>query len=192
MLPLGRPPLITLVHEELDLVLFQLFTSPDCNLAFVICLRSSGSLSSNSMASLSATGLRSDVNPSIPDSDTPYASSDLSPSHTKTSVQPPVSQVLADIPLARETSLTIQRPRGLSIVSSSSSSARRKPLPATASPLATRYLSGDYSTTSLDSPDARFSRRISIDSPTLYEDTSIAYPVPPIAETFLTEQKHSR
>jgi hypothetical protein len=51
----------------------------------------------------------------------------------------------------------------------SSSPVRRKPLPATASPLATRYSSGEHLAANLERPEQTFSRPYSIDSPTLYE-----------------------
>ncbi|OTB03031.1 hypothetical protein M426DRAFT_61020 [Hypoxylon sp. CI-4A] len=50
-------------------------------------------------------------------------------------------------------------------------SIRRKPLSATASPIATRYSSGEYLTITkgLPKPETRFSRSFSLDSPTVYE-----------------------
>ncbi|KAI0111765.1 hypothetical protein F4814DRAFT_423532 [Daldinia grandis] len=56
-------------------------------------------------------------------------------------------------------------------------SIRRKPLSSTASPIATRYSSGEYLAISkgLPGPDQRFSRSFSVDSPTVYE-----FPRPPV------------
>ncbi|KAI8629427.1 hypothetical protein F5Y19DRAFT_432864 [Xylariaceae sp. FL1651] len=51
-------------------------------------------------------------------------------------------------------------------------SIRRKPLSSTASPIATRYSSGEYLATivkNLPRPDQRFDRSFSVDSPTVYE-----------------------
>ncbi|KAK3392996.1 hypothetical protein B0H63DRAFT_386997 [Podospora didyma] len=66
--------------------------------------------------------------------------------------------------------------RSQTLAHSSGAPIRRKPLSATASPLATRYSSRDYSTpANLDTseqlvgPDQRFARSFSLDSPTLYE-----------------------
>jgi hypothetical protein len=65
--------------------------------------------------------------------------------------------------------LTI-RSRGFSTASSnSSSSVRRKPLPLTASPLATRFSSGEHLAATLELPEQTFVRPYSVDSPTLYE-----------------------
>lgn len=63
------------------------------------------------------------------------------------------------------------RPRALSSVSTSPlpSPVRRKPLPLTASPLATRYSSGEHLTSTLPPPNETFVRPYSVDSPTLYE-----------------------
>ncbi|KAI1764277.1 hypothetical protein GGR53DRAFT_494506 [Hypoxylon sp. FL1150] len=56
-------------------------------------------------------------------------------------------------------------------------SIRRKPLSSTASPVATRYSSGEYLaiTKGLPKPDQRFSRSFSLDSPTVYD-----FPHPPV------------
>ncbi|KAF3061429.1 hypothetical protein GL218_03694 [Daldinia childiae] len=56
-------------------------------------------------------------------------------------------------------------------------SIRRKPLSSTASPIATRYSSGEYLAIAkgLPGPDQRFSRSFSVDSPTVYE-----FPRPPV------------
>jgi len=63
------------------------------------------------------------------------------------------------------------RPRALTTVSTSplSSPVRRKPLPSTASPLATRYSSGEHLASTLPPPNETFTRPYSVDSPTLYE-----------------------
>ncbi|RYP72097.1 hypothetical protein DL771_004428 [Monosporascus sp. 5C6A] len=55
---------------------------------------------------------------------------------------------------------------------------RRKPLSSTASPVATRYSSGEYLTIirGLPMPEHRFSRSNSVDSPTIYD-----FPRPPVA-----------
>ncbi|RYP18901.1 hypothetical protein DL765_003689 [Monosporascus sp. GIB2] len=55
---------------------------------------------------------------------------------------------------------------------------RRKPLSSTASPIATRYSSGEYLTIirGLPMPEHRFSRSNSVDSPTVYD-----FPRPPVA-----------
>jgi hypothetical protein len=55
------------------------------------------------------------------------------------------------------------------LATTSSSPVRRKPLPATASPLATRYSSGEHLAANLEQPQQTFSRPYSVDSPTLYE-----------------------
>jgi hypothetical protein len=49
---------------------------------------------------------------------------------------------------------------------------RRKPLSSTASPIATRYSSGEYLASvvkSLPRPEQRYDRSFSVDSPTVYE-----------------------
>ena len=51
----------------------------------------------------------------------------------------------------------------------SSSPVKRKPLPVNASPLATRYSTGEHLLSPLVPPEETFSRPYSVDSPTLYE-----------------------
>lgn len=53
--------------------------------------------------------------------------------------------------------------------STSSSPVRRKPLPSTASPLATRFSSGEHLATNLQPPDQPYVRPYSVDSPTLHD-----------------------
>ncbi|KAL3428043.1 hypothetical protein PVAG01_01552 [Phlyctema vagabunda] len=72
---------------------------------------------------------------------------------------------------ARNPSLSI-RSRGFS--SSSSSSVKRKPLPSTASPLATRFSSGEHLAATSILPPQTFSRPYSLDSPTLYQFPSVS------------------
>ncbi|KAH6719320.1 hypothetical protein DL95DRAFT_454586 [Leptodontidium sp. 2 PMI_412] len=53
--------------------------------------------------------------------------------------------------------------------STSSSPVRRKPLPSTASPLATRFSSGEHLAATLQQPDQPYVRPYSVDSPTLHD-----------------------
>ncbi|TVY36516.1 hypothetical protein LSUB1_G005586 [Lachnellula subtilissima] len=115
-------------------------------------------------------------------SDTPYASepSDLthpSHSHPHPTDTRPASTIAASPPTQqgeknnrpRNPSLSL-RDRGLSISSiSSSSPLRRKPLPSTASPLATRFSSSEHLAATLELPELPFTRPYSVDSPTLHE-----------------------
>jgi hypothetical protein len=114
-------------------------------------------------------------NPSLPHSDTPYASSDLSP----TSIVSPSQTERPSVP-RNHYSLDSTRPRGLSTASSSSSSpfVKRKPLPSTASPLATRFSSGEHHLRPALSPpvDLPFTRLFGADSPTLYENPLATFP----------------
>ncbi|KFY53327.1 hypothetical protein V496_07704 [Pseudogymnoascus sp. VKM F-4515 (FW-2607)] len=100
--------------------------------------------------------------PTLPHSDTPSASS---PSDVSSS-SPPVQYQPG---LDRQSAETV-RPRASSLVSTTSS-IKRKPLPLSALPLAARY-SVESSASTFDSPSARFSRRPSIDSPTLYDPSA--------------------
>ncbi|KAL2067488.1 hypothetical protein VTL71DRAFT_1913 [Oculimacula yallundae] len=61
--------------------------------------------------------------------------------------------------------------------STSSSPVRRKPLPSTASPLATRFSSGEHLVATLQPPDQNYVRPYSVDSPTLHD-------FPPTPKTF--------
>ncbi|PBP22583.1 intracellular protein transport-like protein [Diplocarpon rosae] len=56
-----------------------------------------------------------------------------------------------------------------SVTSEDSSSIRRKPLPVTASPWATRFSTGDDLATTLQPPGQSFARPYAVDSPTLHE-----------------------
>src|SRR5436190_946893 len=105
--------------------------------------------------------------------DTPYASSDLSiaPLVSRPPFAPPPSaESLPSRPPVHSTAHSTSRPRGLSTVSTTSS-VRRKPLPSTASPLATRCSSTDDRRDSVRS--ARTVTPYSIGSPTALE-----HPVP--------------
>ncbi|CZR60880.1 related to intracellular protein transport protein [Phialocephala subalpina] len=129
------------------------------------------------------------INPSVPISDTLYASD---PSELQSKSRPPQSPTeqqghknnrenrLPSLSLRRRTE-TIS-----SVSSTSSSPVRRKPLPATASPLATRFSSGEHLTSKLQLPEQPFIRPWSVDSPTLHEfpPTSTV----PYAPTGHTEQ----
>jgi hypothetical protein len=114
-----------------------------------------------------ASGWVRDSQPANQQSDTPYASSELPYTSSVSRPQPEPLPNRSRIP---SISSTNGRPRGLSTVSSTSS-VRRKPLPSTASPLATRF-----STTAerLDSPlsivKSSSARPLSIDNPTVYEN----------------------
>ncbi|KAI0152169.1 hypothetical protein F4776DRAFT_600289 [Hypoxylon sp. NC0597] len=110
-------------------------------------------------------------------SETSHASSDLSflqQQFPSLSDQSQPLESAAAQPVSRNT-------RNLVIDSSAilppTRSIRRKPLSSTASPIATRYSSGEYLaiTKGLPRPDQRFSRSFSVDSPTVYE-----FPRPPI------------
>ncbi|OBT69504.1 hypothetical protein VE03_01140 [Pseudogymnoascus sp. 23342-1-I1] len=103
-----------------------------------------------------------------PHSDTPSASypSDVSSSP----LSPPVDQPGPDRP-----STETVRPRASSLVSTTSS-IKRKPLPLSALPLVAARYSVESSASTFDSPSARFSRRPSIDSPTLYDPSAHRFP----------------
>jgi hypothetical protein len=117
---------------------------------------------------------RGNINPSAPQP----ASHNVSYSSELTNSIHPPSHIREDSEPYQEDSgnrprlpsLSI-RDRGLSIASSTSStsSVRRKPLPLTASPLATRYSSADHLTGTLELPEQDFIRPYSVDSPTLYD-----------------------
>ncbi|KAF4621890.1 hypothetical protein G7Y89_g14455 [Cudoniella acicularis] len=122
--------------------------------------------------------------PSVPESDTPYASrsSDLTePTEPLPATHPSPYQGQGHRNnRPRIPSLSI-RSRALSLASSTSSSpVRRKPLPPTASPLATRFSSGEYQAATLELPEPSFLRVDSLDSPTLHEfpPTSRLQPAP--------------
>ncbi|KAI2621225.1 hypothetical protein GGR54DRAFT_93280 [Hypoxylon sp. NC1633] len=104
-------------------------------------------------------------------SETSHASSDLSFLQHPFPLLSDQSQSLDAVP-----ALPVSRnTRGLVIDSSAIPrpvrSIRRKPLSSTASPIATRYSSGEYLTIAkgLPGPEQRFSRSFSVDSPTVYE-----------------------
>lgn len=107
--------------------------------------------------------------PSLPHSDTPSASS---PSDVSSSSPP--SPPLQQQPGPDRQSAETVRPRASSLVSTTSS-IKRKPLPLSALPLAARF-SVESSASTFDSPSARFSRRPSIDSPTLYDPSAHRFP----------------
>ncbi|KAH8662899.1 hypothetical protein BGZ60DRAFT_412232 [Tricladium varicosporioides] len=120
--------------------------------------------------------------PSVPQPDTLHAShsSDLTDT-TETSPAthpPPQDQGQRNRP--RIPSLSIRSRAFSSSSSTSSSPVRRKPLPATASPLATRFSSGEHLATTLEKPEPSFLRPFSLDSPTLHEfpPTSRLQPAP--------------
>jgi len=130
--------------------------------------------------------MASHADPSFPrppfeHSDTPYASSDHYP---PTNDEPHPLQAKP-----RYDSLSkVSRSRALSTVSSSSS-VRRKPLPADASPVATRYSTGEHLTKTVELPKRGLTRPFSIDSPTVYDFIAGAYlcappsPTPQLPET---------
>ncbi|KFX90049.1 hypothetical protein V490_06674 [Pseudogymnoascus sp. VKM F-3557] len=107
--------------------------------------------------------------PSLPHPDTPTASS---PSDVSYPPSPPVQH---DQPGPDRPSAETVRPRASSLVSTTSSTIKRKPLPLSALPLAARY-SVESTASTYDSPSARFSRRPSIDSPTLYDPSAHRFP----------------
>ncbi|KAI1337455.1 hypothetical protein F5Y15DRAFT_390467 [Xylariaceae sp. FL0016] len=95
------------------------------------------------------------------------------------------SQSLDQVPaLAVSTSTSRRNTRKLTIDSVASlpasvHSIRRKPLSSTASPVATRYSSGDVLTVKdLPRPDQRYDRAFSVDSPTVYEFPGQAHAEP--------------
>lgn len=111
-------------------------------------------------------------------SETSRASSDLSFLHYPFPLLPDQSQSVGSAPALPASRNT----RNLVIDSSTAllpaRSIRRKPLSSTASPIATRYSSGEYLTIAkgLPRPEQRFSRSFSLDSPTVYD-----FPHPPAA-----------
>lgn len=145
----------------------------------------------------SASRLQGNIDPSdLLGSDTPYASepSDLDTSSilpTNEPVdQPDLPEHVEPNKRPRVPSLTI-RSRGFSTASStSSSSVRRKPLPLTASPLATRFSSGEHLASTLELPEQTFVRPYSVDSPTLYEFPSKST-IPFSPARFSGQQEHS-
>ncbi|KAI1206467.1 uncharacterized protein F4807DRAFT_232687 [Annulohypoxylon truncatum] len=118
--------------------------------------------------------------PSTANSETSHASSDLSfPQQQPFPSLPDQSHALEPVP----ESPVSRNTRGLVIDSSAAispppRSIRRKPVSSTASPITTRYSSGEYLalTSGLARPDQRFSRSCSVDSPTVYE-----FPRPPVS-----------
>lgn len=125
------------------------------------------------MAFEAPSQLQGNFNPSSPHPDTPYASepSDLTDSiHPSTHLpEQPDHQHRDQRP--RLPSLSVRSRTTSSASTTSTSSVRRKPLPLTASPLATRYSLGDSltsTTTTLELPET-FIRPYSVDSPTLYD-----------------------
>ncbi|OBU01660.1 hypothetical protein VE01_00241 [Pseudogymnoascus verrucosus] len=107
----------------------------------------------------------------LPHPDTPSASS---PSDVSSSLPSPQSQSVQQPGSDRQSAETV-RPRASSLVSTTSS-IKRKPLPLSALPLAARY-SVESSASTFDSPSARFSRRPSIDSPTIYDPSAHRFPI---------------
>lgn len=119
---------------------------------------------------------RGNINPSVPQSDT----SNAPDSSERSSTIQPATHLLDDrYQDSKEQedksnsphlpSLSI-RSRTLSSASSTTSSpVRRKPVPLTASPLATRCSSGEHLSTTLELPEQSFIRPYSVDSPTLYD-----------------------
>ncbi|TVY62269.1 hypothetical protein LSUE1_G010057 [Lachnellula suecica] len=137
------------------------------------------------MASVHRPTGQATFNPSVLPSDTPYASesSELSLTHPHPAGASPATRRASTSTASisaqqghrnnrpRIPSLSL-RARGLSSASStssSSSSVRRKPLPSTASPLATRFSSGEHLAATLELPEQPFTRPYSVDSPTLHE-----------------------
>lgn len=138
---------------------------------------------------------RENINPSVPQlPDTGNASDSSEPStpsiHPATRHSDELSQLEGNIPHLPSSSI---RSRALSSASSTSSSpVRRKPLPLSASPLATRYSSGDHLTSTLELPEQNFVRPYSVDSPTLYDFPPVpSNPYSPAAR-FSTQQTITR
>lgn len=124
------------------------------------------------MASPAAARLSGNLDPSaVLEPDTSHAAE---PSDLPSSIQPansppknPPTNTREQLPplSIRSRAETLSSPS----LTTSSSPVRRKPLPKTASPLATRYSSGEHLAATLQRPEQTFSRPYSIDSPTLYE-----------------------
>lgn len=127
-----------------------------------------------------------DTDPSRPHSETPYASSDLSPTSNVSTSQ----RDWPSIPRNNHQSLDYStRARGLS-TASTSSFVKRKPLPTSASPLATRFSSGEHLPPALLPPvDLQFTRSFAEDSPTLHENPLALFQLSP--EPRPSEDEHS-
>jgi len=123
------------------------------------------------MASAAARA-RGNINPSAvlqPDTTHAAEQSDLPSSIHPTNSPPEKPQTndrdqIASRPI-RSRAETLASPSS----KTSSSPVRRKPLPATASSLATRFSSGGHLVATLEQPEQTFTRPYSVDSPTLYE-----------------------
>ncbi|KAE8453829.1 hypothetical protein EG329_009341 [Mollisiaceae sp. DMI_Dod_QoI] len=128
------------------------------------------------MAAVARSRSRGNINPSVPISDTLYAS-DPSDLHA---YQSPTEQTQKNT-RDRLPSLSFRaRTETLSSISTTSSSpVRRKPLPVTASPLATRFSSGEHLNSKLQLPEQPFIRPYSVDSPTLHEFPPFTVPYAP-------------
>lgn len=137
------------------------------------------------------------LNPSAQESDTPSASdaSDLH-IHTQTPYYP--SSTVADTSPRNHQGIPPSTIRSRTDTISSISSTvslplRRKPLPVTASPLATRFSSGQYLASALEAPleipKHSFERPYSVDSPTLHEFPPTAIkPLPALPEQLSSPQ----
>lgn len=125
-----------------------------------------------------------------------YSSDPSSSIHTHTHHHTPRPQTDAqDFTRPRNPSVSVRSraetlSSNTSSTSSSSSQVRRKPLPVTASPLATRFSSGEHLAATLQLPAQPFVRPYSVDSPTLHEFP----PTPrlPSSPAVQTQQSFSR
>ncbi|KAI1328333.1 hypothetical protein F5Y16DRAFT_369441 [Xylariaceae sp. FL0255] len=97
--------------------------------------------------------------PSLSATETSRASSDVSSPHLPSLASPTTDFTLSSFP----TPVLFQGNR-----KTLPPAIRRKPLSSSASPIATRYSSGDYVKT-LPHPETRYERSFSVDSPTVYE-----------------------
>lgn len=106
-------------------------------------------------------------------SETPYASSDVDDSPIQPFPRLPLIAASRPLPTnSRNTrQLTIDSFKARPPPVVTQRIIRRKPLSATASPIATRYSSGEYLSIArgLPAPEQRFSRSFSVDSPTVYD-----------------------
>ncbi len=119
---------------------------------------------------------------SHPGPDTLYAS-DLS--DLQTASLHPVSSPVEGASRVQKPSLSF-RARAETLASNSSpSSVRRKPLPSTASPVATRFSIAQHRISTFELPEQPYARRFTADSPTLYEH-------PPIVESRFSTAPPSR
>ncbi|RDL41931.1 uncharacterized protein BP5553_01910 [Venustampulla echinocandica] len=112
-------------------------------------------------------------NPSVPQSDTQHASSSSDLVNSRDSLPANNSTLRYSQGQTnnrpRIHSLSLRSRAFSSASSTSSSSVRRKPLPSTASPLATRFSSGSHLAATIELPEPSLPRLYTSDSPTLHE-----------------------